>query len=105
MLKVLTTASNSVEQRLLRARLTDAGIPCMLGAGGARTVLGSRRDILVEEKDLARAQQVLKEEDEGFDEEELARLSEEAGRQTEPSPRRARTPDGEQDSEGIPTAR
>jgi Putative prokaryotic signal transducing protein len=80
MLKVLTTATNSVEQRLLLARLKDAGIPCMVGAGGARTVLGAGRDVLVEESDLARAEMVLKEEDEGFDEEELTRLSEEAGR-------------------------
>ncbi len=80
MLKVLTTASNPVEQSLLLARLSDAGIPCMRGAGGARAALDSGRDILVEEEDLARAQEILKEDDEGFDEEELARLSEEAGR-------------------------
>jgi hypothetical protein len=80
MLKVLAAASDPVEQSLLLARLSDAGIPCMRGAGGARGVLGSRRDILVEEEDLARAQEILKEDDEGFDEEELARLSEEAGR-------------------------
>lgn len=80
MLKVLTTASNPVEQSLLLARLSDAGIPCMRGAGGARAALGSGRDILVEEEDLARAQEILEEDDEGFDEEELARLSEEAGR-------------------------
>ncbi|HEX5309378.1 MAG TPA: DUF2007 domain-containing protein [Solirubrobacteraceae bacterium] len=81
MLKVLTSASNPVEQSLLLARLSDAGIPCMRGAGGARVALGSGRDILVKEEDLARAQEILKEDDEGFDEEELARLSEEAGRQ------------------------
>jgi Putative prokaryotic signal transducing protein len=84
MLKVLSTASNPVEQSLLLARLSDAGIPCMRGAGGARAALGSGRDILVEEEDLARAQKILKEDDEGFDEEELARLSEEAGRQAAP---------------------
>jgi hypothetical protein len=82
MLKVLTTASSPVEQSLLLARLSDAGIPCMRGAGGARAALGSGRDILVEEEDLARAEEILKEDDEGFDEDELARLSEEAGRQT-----------------------
>ncbi len=82
MLKVLTTASSPVEQSLLLARLSDAGISCMRGAGGARVAFGSGRDILVEEEDLARAQEILKEDDEGFDEEELARLSEEAGRQT-----------------------
>ena len=81
MLKVLTTASNPVEQSLLLARLSDASIPCMRGAEGARAALGSGRDILVEEEDLARAQEILKEDNEGFDEEELARLSEEAGRQ------------------------
>jgi putative signal transducing protein len=80
MLKVLTTASSPVEQSLLLARLSDAGIPCIRGAGGARVALGSGRDILVEEEDIARAREVLKEDDEGFDEEELARLSEEAGR-------------------------
>jgi hypothetical protein len=82
MLKVLATASSPVEQSLLLARLSDAGISCMRGAGGARVALGSGRDVLVEEEDLARAQEILKEDDEGFDEEELARLSEEAGRQT-----------------------
>ncbi|MGA2165789.1 MAG: DUF2007 domain-containing protein [Solirubrobacteraceae bacterium] len=81
MLRVLTTASSPVEQSLLLARLSDAGIPCMRGAGGARVALGSGRDILVEEEDLARAKEILKEDDEGFDEGELARLSEEAGRQ------------------------
>lgn len=81
MLKVLTTASSPVEQSLLLARLSDAGIPCMRGAGGARVALGGGRDILVEEEDLARAEEILKEDDEGFDEQELARLSEEAGRQ------------------------
>lgn len=81
MLKVLTSASSPVEQSLLLTRLSDAGIPCMRGAGGARVALSSGRDILVEEEDLARAQEILKEDDEGFDEEELARLSEEAGRQ------------------------
>jgi hypothetical protein len=80
MLKILTTASDPVEQSLLLAGLSDAGIRGMGGAGGARAAFGSGRDILVEEEDLARAQEVLKEEDEGFDEEELARLSEEAGR-------------------------
>ncbi len=80
MLKVLATANSPVEQGILLARLSDAGIPCMRGAGGARVALGSGRDILVEEEDLARAQEILKEDDEGFDEEELARLSEEAGR-------------------------
>jgi hypothetical protein len=80
MLKVLISASNPVEQSLLLARLSDAGIPCMRGAGGARVALGSGRDILVEEEDLVRAQEILKEDDEGFDEDELARLSEEAGR-------------------------
>jgi Putative prokaryotic signal transducing protein len=80
MLKVLTAASNPVEQSLLLARLSDAGIPCMRGAGGARGVLGSGRDILVEEEDLAWAQEILKEDDEGFNEEELTCLSEEAGR-------------------------
>lgn len=79
MLQVLTTASGSVEQRLLLARLNDAGIPCMAGAGGVRTALGNGRQILVEAQDLTRAREVLKEEDEGFDEDELARLSEEAG--------------------------
>jgi putative signal transducing protein len=82
MLRVLTTASSPVEQSLLLARLSDAGIRCMRGAGGARAALGSGRDILVEEEDLTRAEEILKEDDEGFDEEELARLSEEAGRQT-----------------------
>jgi hypothetical protein len=53
MLRVLTTASSPVEQSLLLARLSDAGIPCMRGAGGARAALGSGRDILVEEEDLA----------------------------------------------------
>jgi hypothetical protein len=81
MLKVLATASSPVEQSLLLARLSDAGILGMGGAGGARAAFGSGRDILVEEEDLARAREVLKEEDEGFDEEELARLSEEAGRE------------------------
>jgi Putative prokaryotic signal transducing protein len=81
MLKVLTTASSPVKQTLLLARLSDAGIPCIRGAGGARVALGSGHDILVEEEDMARAREVLKEDDEGFDEEELARLSEEAGRQ------------------------
>ena len=81
MLKVLTSASNPVEQSLLIARQSDAGIPCMRGAGGARAALGSGRDILVEEENLAQAQEILKEDDEGFDEEELACLSEEAGRQ------------------------
>jgi hypothetical protein len=81
MLKVLTAASSPVEQSLLLARLSDAGIPCMRGAGGARAALGSGRDILVEEEDLARAREILREDDEGFDEEELVRLSEEAGRQ------------------------
>src|SRR5258705_9986067 len=76
MLKVLTSASNPVEQSLLIARLSDAGIPCMRAAGGARVALGSGRDILVEEEDLARAHEILQEDDEGFDEEELARLSE-----------------------------
>jgi hypothetical protein len=80
MLKVLTTASSPVEQSLLIARLSDAGIASMRGAGGPRAALGSGRDILVEEEDLTRAREVLKEDDEGFDEEELARLSEEAGR-------------------------
>jgi hypothetical protein len=76
MLMVLIAASSPVEQSLLLARLSDAGIPCMrgAGAGGARVALGSGRDILVEEEDLARAQEILKEDDEGFDEEELARL-------------------------------
>jgi hypothetical protein len=73
----------------------------MLGAGGARTVLGSRREILVEEKDLARAQQVLKEEDEGFDEEELARLSEEAGGRLSPAPAERTRPAGNR-TRGIP---
>jgi hypothetical protein len=81
MLRVLTTASSPVEQSLLLARLSDAGIPCMRGAGGARAALGSGRDILVEEDDLARAKEILEEDDEGFDEGELTRLSEEAGRQ------------------------
>jgi hypothetical protein len=81
MLRVLTTASSPVEQSLLLARLSDAGIPCMRGAGGARAALGSGRDILVEDEDLARAKEILKEDDEGFDEGELVRLSEEAGRQ------------------------
>jgi hypothetical protein len=81
MLKVLTAASSPVEQSLLLARLSDAGVPCMRGAGVVRVALGSGRDILVEEEDLARAHEILKEDDEGFDEEELARLSEEAGRQ------------------------
>jgi hypothetical protein len=81
MLRVLTTASSPVEQSLLLARLSDAGIHCMGGTGGARAALGSGRDILVEEEDLARAKEILKEDDEGFDEGELARLSEEAGRQ------------------------
>lgn len=80
MLKVLTSTSNPVERSLLIARLSDAGIPCMRGAGGARSALGSGRDILVEDEDLIRAQEILKEDDEGFDEDELARLSEEAGR-------------------------
>lgn len=92
MLKVLATASNPVEQSLLLARLSDAGIPCMRGAGGARVALGSGRDILVDEEDLARAQEILKEEDGGFDEEELARLSEEAGQQAaEVAPTRAQS--------------
>ena len=82
MLKVLISTGSPVEQSLLLARLSDPGIPCMRGAGGARVVLGSGRDILVEEEDLARAREILKEEDGGFDEEELAHLSEEAGRQT-----------------------
>jgi hypothetical protein len=82
MLRVLTTASSPVEQSLLLARLSDAGIPGMRGGpGGARVALGGGRDILVEEEDLARAKEILKEDDEGFDEGELARLSEEAGRQ------------------------
>lgn len=80
MLKVLTAASSPVEQSLLLARLSDAGIPCVRGAGGARSALGSGRDILVAEEDLPRAQEILEEDDEGFDEEELACLSEEAGR-------------------------
>lgn len=78
MLRVLTAASSPVEQSLLLARLSDAGIHCMPGAGGARAARGGR-DILVEEEDLARAKEILKEDDEGFDEGELARLSEEAG--------------------------
>lgn len=87
MLKVLTTASSPVEQSLLLARLSDAGIPCMRGAGGARSALGSGRDILVEEEDLPQAREILEEDDVGFDEEELARLSEEAGRRaTEATP-------------------
>jgi hypothetical protein len=102
MLKVLTAASNPVEQSLLLARLSDAGIPCMRGAGGARAALGSGRDILVEEEDLARAQEILKKDDECFDEEELVRLSEEAGGKTtkaipslpQPAPR---------DQTGLPT--
>jgi hypothetical protein len=59
MLKVLTAASSPVEQSLLIARLSDAGIPCIRGAGGARVALGSGRDILVEEEDLTRAQEIL----------------------------------------------
>ena len=70
MLKVLVTTGSPVEQSLLLARLLDAGIPCMRGAGRQRGVLGSGRDVLVEEEDLARAREILNEEDESFDEED-----------------------------------
>lgn len=79
MLKVLTTTGGLVEQSLLLARLLDAGIPCMPGAGGPRGVLGGGRDVLVDQEDLAHAREVLSQDDESFDEEELVRLSEEAG--------------------------
>jgi hypothetical protein len=102
MLRVLTTASSPVEQSLLLARLSDAGIPCMRGAGGARAAFGSGRDILVEEEDLARAKEILKEDDEDFDEGELARLSEEAGRQAaDAGP--PLSPPALEDSAGPPT--
>lgn len=102
MLRVLTTASSPVEQSLLLARLSDTGIPCMRGAGGARAALGSGRDILVEEEDLSRAREILKEDDEGFDEGELARLSEEAGRQAaDPGP--PLSPPAPEDRAGPPT--
>jgi hypothetical protein len=101
MLRVLTTASSPVEQSLLLARLSDAGIPCMRGAGGARAALGSGRDILVEEDDLARAKEIL-EEDEGFDEGELTRLSEEAGQQA-PDAGPPLSPPAVEDRAGPPT--
>jgi hypothetical protein len=97
-LKVLTSTGSPVEQSVLLARLLDAGIPCMRGAGRQRSVLDSGRDVLVEEEDFARAREVLNEDDEGFDEEELARLSEEAI-----SPRRSRYDLGvSRDTTGVP---
>jgi hypothetical protein len=86
-LKIVTTATDEMQQSLIIGRLTEAGIHCMGGAAerGWRTAARSR-DIYVQAADLERAREVLKADEGGFDEDELARLSEEAGKENPAEP-------------------
>jgi hypothetical protein len=87
-LKILTTATDAMQETLMVGRLSEAGIRCMqtggLSAGGLRG--GGPRNVFVKAADLERARAVLKADEGGFDEDELARLSEEAGRENKVEP-------------------
>jgi hypothetical protein len=76
-LKILTTATDAMQETLMVGRLSEAGI--RLRGGGPRNVF-------VKAADLERARAVLKADEGGFDEDELARLSEEAGRENKVEP-------------------
>jgi hypothetical protein len=81
-LRVVTTATDEMQQSIILGCLADAGIHCM--GGGAqlpRRGGAGPRDVYVRAADLERARALLKEDEGGFDEDELARLSEEAGRE------------------------
>jgi hypothetical protein len=81
-LRVVTTATDEMQQSLILGRLAEAGIHCMGGGSNLpRFGAGSPHDVYVYAADLERARAVLKEDEGGFDEDELARLSEEAGKE------------------------
>jgi hypothetical protein len=80
-LKVVTTATDEMQQSIILGRLTEAGIHCMGSGGGRRRGATGARDVYVRASDLERARALLKEDEAPFDEDELARLSEEAGRE------------------------
>jgi Putative prokaryotic signal transducing protein len=80
-LKVVTTATDAMQQSLILGRLAEANIHCVAGGSKLpRFGAGGPHDIYVYAADLERARAVLKEDEGGFDEDELARLSEEAGK-------------------------
>jgi hypothetical protein len=81
-LKVVTTATDAMQESLILGRLSEAGIRCMGGGGNLpRLGGGGPHDLYVYAADLERARALLKEDEGGFDEDELARLSEEAGKE------------------------
>jgi hypothetical protein len=85
-LKIVTTATDEMQQSLIIGRLSEAGIRCMGGAAERNWNTGRSRDIYVRAADLGRAREVLKADEGGFDEDELARLSEEAGKENPAEP-------------------
>jgi hypothetical protein len=80
-MRVVTTATDEIQQSIIIGRLSDAGIHCMgSGAQLPRRGAAGPRDVYVRAADLERARALLKEDEGSFDEDELAHLSEEAGR-------------------------
>jgi hypothetical protein len=80
-LRVVTTATDAMQQSMIVGRLSEANIHCIAGGTNLpRFGAGGPHDIYVYAADLERARAVLKEDEGPFDEDELARLSEEAGK-------------------------
>ena len=80
MLVRVAAAANEPEAAMIRARLTDAGIPSVTkGPSVPQAGLSGACDVYVEEAHAADARELLDEP--AFSDEELARLSEEAGQE------------------------
>jgi hypothetical protein len=80
-LRLVTTATDAMQESLIVGRLSEAGIRCMSSRQRIKGGAGTPCDLYVLAADLERARAILKEDEGGFDEDELARLSEEAGKE------------------------